>query len=341
MKKFFAIGGHCTSEKRIKLTLELLLCLKKKWPDSFISYSSHIKVDQRIQEFCDLVLIDKNNLMGNVDYYNTHTKNYKHYFWQIPRPGFNVYKTIPYHQYANHRQYHDLSVILTELYGAEVVTFFTYDCEPVAVDDLKLHYDLIENYDAVFYDFFIPGNSVNTEFFTLRSNAIKNGLRKIFKQDDFFSFSKTDEFTLEQIYFALMKKEKIKFKLLDKRSVNEGRFGVMAQHDKQDDVTLSLLNPQHPDVQICPYLDWTIGKTKMIVFMQHYHSQEPYNIKIQFSNEYDEISDYNFNQVLLHNNWVLIDVAEGFPIVDVFKKDEHLFKFDLGDSLNYGVMERA
>ena len=110
MRKFFAIGGHCTSQKRIDHSVNLINSLRERWPDSFISFCSHITVDHEIQRLCDLVLVDKNNLMGNVDFSNAHTRQYKHYFWQIPRPGYNLSKTIPYHQYANHRQYHDISI---------------------------------------------------------------------------------------------------------------------------------------------------------------------------------------------------------------------------------------
>ena len=341
MRKFFAIGGHCTSQKRIDHSVNLINSLRERWPDSFISFCSHITVDHEIQRLCDFVLVDKNNLMGNVDFSNAHTRQYKHYFWQIPRPGYNLSKTIPYHQYANHRQYHDLAVSLTELYDAKAITFFTYDCEPIVSEDLILHYELLEKYDAIFYDFFVPGNSVNTEFFTLSSHAIKNGIQKIFRLDDFFSFDVKHEFTLEQIYYALMKREGINFKVLDRRLENEGRFGVMAQHDRQEKIDLSLLNPQHPDVQICPFLDWIEGRTKIIIFMFHHQPQDPYSILMTFSNENGEKSSYEFEETLNHNNWVLIDTVPGFPIVDVYKREQHLFKFDLGNSSNYGEMERA
>ena len=36
-----------------------------------------------------------------------------------------------------------------------------------------------------------------------------------------------------------MKREDINFKVLDKRIENEGRFGVMAQHDKQEKIDIS------------------------------------------------------------------------------------------------------
>jgi hypothetical protein len=344
MKKFFAIGGHCISENRIEHAIELITALRTQWPDSFISFCSHITVEERIQRLCDLVLIDKNNLMGNADFSNSHTRQYKHYFWQLPRPGFNISKTIPYKHYANHRQYHDLSVVLTELYDARAITFFTYDCEPIVSEKLSLHYELLEKYDAIFYDFYTPcwGASVNTEFFTLSSHAIQNGMRKIFRQDDYFSFNNITEFTLEQIYYALMKREKIDFKVLDKREENEGRFGVIAQHDKQEKIDLPLLDPQHPDVMICPFLDWTEGKIQILVFMYHHHlPQESYLIKLKFTNENGDESSYKFAKKLNHNNWVLLDIAPGFPIVNVYKEDECIFKFDLGNNNNYGVMERS
>lgn len=345
MRKFFAIGGHCTSESRINHATRLILALRTAWPDSFISFCSHITVPERLQHLCDLVLIDKNNLMGNVDFSNAHTEQYRHTFWQIPRPGFNLVKTIPYHQYANHRQYHDLAINLIEIYNAEAITFFTYDCEPSVVKEISMHYDLIEKYDAVFYDFFVEGKSVNTEFFTLSKKTINQAIRKIFKLDDFFSFNKIHEFTLEQIYYALMKREKLKMRILDVREENDGRFGVVAQHEKQDDqhdIRIAPLNCQHPDVQVCPFLDWEEGKTKMVVFMYHHHlPQIPYPISMTFTNRHGDVSDYKFNETINHSCWVLFDIAPGFPIVDVFKRDEHLFRFDLGDLRNYGKMLRA
>ena len=81
--------------------------------------------------------------MGNADFSNSHTRQYKHYFWQLPRPGFNISKTIPYKHYANHRQYHDLSVALTELYDAKAITFFTYDCQYDVVNEIEYHHEIV------------------------------------------------------------------------------------------------------------------------------------------------------------------------------------------------------
>ena len=342
MQQFFAIGGHCTTETRIFHAIGLINSLRSQWPRSFISFSSHIPVDSRIQELCDLCLVDKNNIMGNVDFENAHTKQYKHYFWELPIPGFNLEKKIPYHQYANHRQYHDLSLILLKLYNAPSITFFTYDCQYDVVNEIEYHHELLKEYDAIFYEFFVPGNSVNTEFFTLSADAIKKSLWKIFGQDEFFSFDSKEEFTLEQIYYSLMNRENISYKILPKRTLNHGRFGVMAQHDRSEHIEKSLLNPQHPDVQLCPFLDWSEGRSKMLVMGgQAYNEQEDYEIKLEFRDESNNINEYVFQNTLAHSAWVFIDKIPGYPIVHVYKNDELLFIFDLSNPLNYGLMKKT
>ena len=61
----------------------------------------------------------------------------------------------------------------------------TDDCDPVVANEIEHHYELLQEYDAVFYDFFTPGKSIGTEFFSMSKKAIIEGLQTIKKQDDY------------------------------------------------------------------------------------------------------------------------------------------------------------
>jgi len=336
MKKFFAICGHCTTSKREQTAINLITRLRQSWPDSFIAFVSHIPVDKKIQELCNLCFIDDKNPLGNIDFENEHTRHLKQIYWQMPKTGYNLEKTVPYHQYANHRQYHDISIPLLDLYDASAITFFSYDCDPVVANEIEHHYELLQEYDAVFYDFFTPGKSIGTEFFSMSKKAIIEGLQTIKKQDDYFSYG---HFTLETIYYALLEEKKLRFKILDCR--DEFRFGLTSLSEDDNIEKLSYVNPQHPDVQIVPFIDWTENTIRMLIFMFHHYEQENYEVKITFSDENENTSNEYFASKMPHKSWNLFNPPPGFNIVNVYKNNKKIFKFDLSDKNNFGTMTKS
>ena len=61
------VSCFCTTEYKIKLTLDLLQEIRSRFEDIFIVISSHLPVDVRLQELADYSIYNKNNPIINVD----------------------------------------------------------------------------------------------------------------------------------------------------------------------------------------------------------------------------------------------------------------------------------
>ena len=337
--KSFAIAGHCNTASKIQHVLGLIEYLRQHWPNCYIVYASHVSISQKIQEVCDACLYDNNNPIGNIDFENRHTKQYVHYFWGLPQPKFDVIKTIPYHHFAHHLSNYLLTQHLVSLPYIDTITYLTYDCDYEVVEHVHKHYDLLVDYDAIFYDFFTPGKSVNTDFFTFRVNTAKQTLLKVNDSSKFFSFDYKEIFTIEQIYHALMEREEVNFHVLKKWHKNLGRVGTMKQNDRSE-VTVGPLDPQHEDLQMCPFYDWSENKIKIVLFMFHHDPQDPYEIKLEYFDEDNRQSDFMVKHVLPHNHWMLTEPPAGYIYCKVSRDGNPSFMFDLSDSNNFGIMKR-
>ena len=60
-----------------------------------------------------------------------------------------------------------------------------------------------------------------------------------------------------------MEREEVNFHVLKKWHKNLGRVGTMKQNDRSE-VTVGPVDPQHEDLQMCPFYDWSENKIKIV-----------------------------------------------------------------------------
>ena len=62
------VGCHCDTDIKMKMTEKLIAKIKEKYDDKIVLIvASHLSVSEKIQNFCDYVIINNNNPIINLD----------------------------------------------------------------------------------------------------------------------------------------------------------------------------------------------------------------------------------------------------------------------------------
>lgn len=175
------ILAHANTIYRKKLLKE---CIEKISGEKLLS--SNYIVDSEIQEMCDYVLYTKNNPLLFADDFKKYNLSYN--YWWIDKEGVRHTKPFEYeHGYAVYTLIQN-GLRYAKNLGKHKVHVVNYD---YLIDEvtLKEHEEIIEKYDAVFYehlDSAYEGPSYNGAFFSGNINSLESFFETFKTIDDYY-----------------------------------------------------------------------------------------------------------------------------------------------------------
>lgn len=144
MKDLILIGAHCPDDEREKYLSHLVDQLQNIKDDFDILICSHIPIPKYITKKVDFVFYDKNNdLISDLDYMNQP--------WFSPFEGLTILSTL-ISETSTYLSVYRLLISglgIAKIYGYEKVHYIEYDTQMNDLNEIKVHSQLLNDYDWV------------------------------------------------------------------------------------------------------------------------------------------------------------------------------------------------
>lgn len=340
--KTFLVTGHCSSEQRVNLTVNLIKKIKEKFVTSKILYVDHVSVSQHICDIVDYSIHVNENLIQNFDIITPITKKFSMPYWKVVHDKYSIFKTIPSHSYAHHNLIHNGLKFLRSNNLDKIIHFLNYDCDHDVLDVIEKNQFLIndQKYDAVFYPYrYDSENGLGTEFFSISKKVVDVFL----KMDCYSKYEDTkiirdSDYNIEYIYFSHLKHNNFNYFLHQMWPKRNGEIGCFNFSDIsiKDDLNLIHNNPQNKYISIIPYID-IHDDLKLKIFLMRVGHQIAETFRIEFLNE-DKIVSHTIPCTFSLNMFSHLIVANHSKYLRFVNDDVH-FSYDLTDFRNYGEMK--
>lgn len=164
MKHFIIITGFGNSQNKINRIIELSKKLKEKNKNFILCYSTHFKPCDKLYDFFDFVIYDKENLILNSDIRCEISKQFGYYIEL--NSNYTISYPFRYHAYAHHTTICN-GIALGVSIGYSYMTVMNYDCRQYCIDVLDDHLEHLKKGQNVFYKWAEKG--ANTEFFSINN----------------------------------------------------------------------------------------------------------------------------------------------------------------------------
>jgi hypothetical protein len=334
----FCLAGHCNNEDKTLQAITIINHIKLHYPNELISFCSHTPIDLRIQKLTHYTVYDSNNIISNVNYIDNLSLLYKQTFWNIPRHGYHIIKSIPHQCFAHHLNWYSQSKLIQDK-KINYIFYLNTDCDLKIFDTIDQHIELHnEGYDAVFYNYRVGDEEMNGEYFSMTKKGMQDIVLNIESFSDFYSYG---TWSFEQCYFRVAKHHNVKTKYLGVWEHDNGIIGKNTFVASSNEEEIGILNASHYPA-IIPFMDYLDNYVLKIIVLINDASVnfEGCTITLEYYNLNNQKSD-TIDSLFLHNNcWSTVIPPGNFTIVRVYRDNNFLFSFDLSDRRNIGDMIR-
>lgn len=328
------IGGHCNSNERKKRCLELLKRCREKFEDFVIIYCSHLPIDSEFYDYIDYGIYNKNNPTINYHIIDSLTDQVK---FHTTQPAFNrlLERNVQTSDYAHYLQVYD-GVSLAVSQNIDKIHYFSYDVSFDVLDRIGDHQNILNDYEAVFYNF-MTFEFLNSEFFSITSNCAKKTILNCLSFDDFFSKG-NNNFGHENVYANMFLKHNIKqlgFFHTDDRKEPWwiGNFSTLPVGSNN----ISRLPSKIENIFIIPYIE--NESIKLNVANGGLYEKNNGTVKlieIKFFDQNMNILDINLTKDLGPHCWCEYYANENVKYVEVLFENVSKVIFDITDKKNHG-----
>jgi len=198
-KEAVIVMCHCNDKNKESILLQNVILLKRA--GYFVIVSSHIDVPESVKKICDFLVIETDNpiiLKEDYDKYSpNHPVQYHHF------PDFFLEHTFAYnHAYAALRLIIN-GLAIAKMRNMENFHIINYDYIIRDDETLRQNIKLLEEYDIVCYEWDPTRLSINTGYYTGRTDVIFEVLNEFQEVEDFFKWE--DVTVMEHFSYEVFK----------------------------------------------------------------------------------------------------------------------------------------
>lgn len=230
-KHFIIVPAHLDKKYKEPIAINLLKQLSDI-PDISICFCSHHKnIPDKIYEYSDYVIFDKNNPILNWDICDEVTRKFNCVLNDIAY-------ALPYHGYAHFLSLCD-GLALGMNTGHKTFSFMNYDVIDFCVKQLPAHIDEIKKnvWDSIFYPYL--DTLLCTEFFTFNTKVAL----AFYEFRNFEKFKSFDNVMLEYVVTNIIKFKHIKNVLVESQTIDESLGRVKFNNDNKTNNDVPYFSP--------------------------------------------------------------------------------------------------
>lgn len=320
-KRVFITTGHCDSEEKENLVIELIQKIRKRYSGDYV-FASHIQPTKKIIDLVDYVVYIKENIIENVHISNDITQNFGLFFFNMPNDGNVIRINRPNHGWAHHQLMSTSLRILDHKY--ENYHFINYDAHHSIINQILKHEVALKEHDGFFYTFCNEFEQVNTECYSI-NDKIRKKIESVRRYEDYYNLG---HWVCEHNYTNLVKEFNIYdaglYPYTENHEIGSIKFTSPCEYN---DINRPI-GFVYPDFEFCPYKE-ADGQSYYIlrilndcqIVLTMYKNE-----KLIKENKYDGKSGFFYFDVL-DNNCVCKIEYNGKPFL----------AFDTSKKYNYGI----
>lgn len=181
-KRVFITTGHCDSEEKENVAVELIRKIRKRYSGDYV-FASHIPPTKKIIDLVDYVVYIKENLIENAHILNDVTQQFGLFLYNMPYKGTVIRINCPNHGWAHHQL---MSTSLRTLdHRYENYHFVNYDAHHSIVNQILKHEVALKEHDGFFYNF-KDTDQLNTECYSI-NDKIRKKIESKRKYEDYYN----------------------------------------------------------------------------------------------------------------------------------------------------------